>query len=51
MTYLSIVGDDNTNYMLLYPLKLISCRKGSWSHVGSSPTWSTKLIRNYNEIQ
>jgi len=27
-----------------YPLKLIPCRKGNWSHVGSSPTSRTLII-------
>ena len=30
----------------MYPLKLIPCRKGSRSHVGSSPTIFTKKILN-----
>ena len=27
-----------------YPLMLIPCRKGSWLHVGSSPTRTTLVI-------
>jgi hypothetical protein len=26
----------------VYPLTLIRCRKGNWSHVGSTPTTSTR---------
>lgn len=30
-------------YLVVYPLKLIPCRKGNWLHVGSNPSSTTKL--------